>query len=122
VLAAFGPVFGLNEETCARIASPFGGGIGHMQEVCGAVSGAVMVIGLRYGEKITDRDVRDNINDLTQNFIREFKSRHKSILCRDLLKFDITTKSGLIEARKKGVFAPCVDYVRSAVEILEKMP
>jgi C_GCAxxG_C_C family probable redox protein len=115
-------VFGLNEEMCARIASPFGGGIGHVQEVCGAVSGAAMVIGLKYGEKSADRDVRDHINDLTQNFVREFKSRNHSILCRELLKFDITTKDGLIEARKKGVFAPCVEFVRSAVELLEKMP
>ena len=114
-------MFGLNEEMCIRIASPFGGGIGHVQEVCGAVSGAVMVIGLKYGEKSTDRDVRDQINDFTQNFIRDFKSRYNSILCRDLLAFDITTRSGLVEARKKGAFAPCLGYVRSAIEILEKM-
>lgn len=114
-------MFGLNEEMCARIASPFGGGIGHIQEVCGAVSGAVMAIGLKYGEKSTDRDVRDHINELTQNFIREFKSKNKSIFCRDLLAFDITTKAGLVEARKQGKFAPCPGYVRSAIEILEKM-
>jgi C_GCAxxG_C_C family probable redox protein len=121
VLSAFGPSCGLDENMCIRIASAFGGGIGHAQEVCGVVSAAAMVIGLKYGEKSTEREVRDHINELTQNFIRDFKSQNKSILCRDLLAFDITTKSGLAEARKKGAFAPCVGYARSAAEILEKM-
>jgi C_GCAxxG_C_C family probable redox protein len=121
VLSVFGPSCGLFEDMCVRIAAPFGGGIGHAQEVCGAVSGAAMVIGLKHGAGSAERDVRDNINDLVQNFIREFKSQNNSILCRDLLAFDITTKIGLAEARKKGVFAPCAGYVRSAVEILEKI-
>jgi C_GCAxxG_C_C family probable redox protein len=121
VFSTFGPSCGLDEEMCVRIASPFGGGIGHLQEVCGAVSGAIMVIGLKHGAGSTERDVRDHINELAQNFVRDFKLRNNSVLCRDLLSFDITTKSGLAEARKKGVFAPCAGYVRNAVEILETM-
>lgn len=121
VLSTFGPAFGLDEDMCVRLASPFGGGIGHLQEICGAVSGAIMVIGLKHGAGSADRDVRDHIYELVQNFVRDFKLSNNSVLCRDLLSYDITTKSGLAEARKKGAFAPCAGYVRNAVEILEKM-
>ena len=121
VLSAYGPALGLDEKTCIRIASPFGGGIGHVQEVCGAVSGAVMAIGLKHGEGREQRDKRDRIIELTQEFIKEFKKQKKSILCRDLLGCDISTGDGLIKAREQNAFNVCVDYVRLAGELLEKI-
>ena len=121
VLATFGPSFGLDEKICIRIASPFGGGIGHIQEICGAVSGAIMAIGLKHGAGTDQRDKRDRINGLAQEFIRAFKKKNNSILCRDLLGFDISTQSGLIEARNRGIFKVCPGYVRSAAEILDLM-
>jgi C_GCAxxG_C_C family probable redox protein len=121
VLMAYGPLLGLDEETCKRIASPFGGGIGHMQEICGAVSGAIMALGLKHGAGSESREVRDRINDMAQDLVRKFQSRNNSVMCRDLLGFDITTKSGLEEARKRGVFSGCEAYVKLAAEILETM-
>jgi C_GCAxxG_C_C family probable redox protein len=121
VLFTCGPALGLDEKTCIKIAAPFGGGIGHIQEVCGAVSGAAMAIGLKHGEGTDQRDKRDRVIGLTQEFIEEFRKRNGFIRCRDLLNFDITTRSGLLKAREQGTFNVCADYVRSAVEILEKM-
>ncbi|MBN2159816.1 MAG: C_GCAxxG_C_C family protein [Spirochaetes bacterium] len=121
ILKAYGPSCGLEENLCVRIAAPLGGGIGHLQEICGAVSGAIMVIGLKFGEGSEDRGKRARINDLVQDFVREFTSRNRSHLCRDLLGFDISTPDGLAEARKKGIFGGCAEYVRIAAEILEKM-
>jgi C_GCAxxG_C_C family probable redox protein len=121
VLSAYGPALGLDEETCIRIAAPFGGGIGHVQEVCGAVSGAAMAIGLKHGEGTEQRDKRDRIIEITQEFIKEFKKQKGTILCRDLLGCDISTKEGLMHAREKNAFSVCADYVRLASELLEKM-
>ncbi len=121
VLSTYGPALGLDEKTCIRIAAPFGGGIGHVQEVCGAVSGAAMAIGLKYGEGSEQRDKRDRIIELTQDFIRQFKNQKGSILCSDLLNFDISTPEGLKKAREQGAFNICGDYVRLAGELLEKM-
>jgi C_GCAxxG_C_C family probable redox protein len=121
ILMVYGPLCGLDEETCKKIASPFGGGIGHLQEICGAVSGAIMALGLKHGAGSESREVRDRINDMAQDLVRKFKARNSTIMCRDLLGFDITTKSGLEEARKRGVFSGCGAYVTLAAEILETM-
>jgi C_GCAxxG_C_C family probable redox protein len=106
---------------CMKVASGFGGGLGGLQEACGAVTGACMAIGLKYGEKVDDPQSRQKIYELVQEFGREFKSRNKAITCRDLLEFDISTKTGMKEARDKGIFkTKCPGFVRDAVEILEK--
>ena len=121
ILSTFGPALGLDEKSCIKIAAPFGGGIGHVQEVCGAVSGAVMAIGLRHGEGTEERDKRDRIIGLAQEFIQAFTARHGSLRCRQLLNFDITTREGLLRAREAEAFAVCGDYIRTAAELLEKM-
>jgi C_GCAxxG_C_C family probable redox protein len=104
-----------------KVASGFGGGLGGMQEACGAVTGACMVIGLKYGEAGSDHKLRQKVYEAVQEFGREFRSRNKAITCRDLLGFDISTKTGMKEARDKGIFkTKCPGFVRDAVEILEK--
>jgi C_GCAxxG_C_C family probable redox protein len=122
VLSAYGPVLGLDETMCKRVAAGFGGGLGAMQEACGAVTGAVMVLGLKYGVSGKDLESRYLIYEKVQEFGREFKARNKFIACRDLLDFDISTKSGMKEAREKGIFkAKCPGFVRDAADILDKM-
>ena len=121
VVSAFGPSWGLPAETCIRIAAPFGGGIGHIQETCGAVTGAIMILGMVHGAGTENRNARDHIIEKTQEFISEFKKRHRTIRCRDLLGCDITSKAGLAAARESGAFSVCADYVRTAAEILDTM-
>jgi C_GCAxxG_C_C family probable redox protein len=121
VLMAYGPSLGLPEDSCKKIASPFGGGIGHLQEICGAVSGAIMALGLKHGAGSESREVRDRINDMVQDLVRKFSAQNNSVMCRDLLGFDITTAKGLDEARKRGVFSGCAAYVKLASEILDTM-
>ena len=121
MLSAYGPVFGLDESLGKKLAAGFGGGLGAMQEACGAVTGAVMVIGLKYGEAGSDHKLRQKVYEAVQEFGREFKSRNKAITCRDLLEFDISTRSGMKEARDRGIIkAKCPGFIRDAVEILEK--
>lgn len=121
VLSVYGPLCGLEPDLCVRIASAFGGGIGHTQGVCGAVTGAVMAIGLKHGEGTAERDRRDRINELARNFIDEFRKRNGDVMCRRLLDFDITTECGLLEARRLGKFGACAGYISSAAELLDTM-
>lgn len=125
VLAAFVPQLGLDEHQALRLASPFGGGMSRRGEVCGAVSGALMVLGLAQG---SDTPAGKEISyRLGQDFLQGFEAKHHTVLCRELIDCDISTPEGLQQARSRGVFkALCPVFVRDAAEItqavLEKRP
>ncbi len=123
VFASFAEDLGLDKETALRIGSGFGSGMGRMALTCGAVTGAFMVIGLKYGYTSgQDKKNRDNIYDLLREFSAAFAKEHGSITCRDLLGSDVSTPYGLSLAREKDLFHTlCPKYVSSSVEILEKM-
>jgi C_GCAxxG_C_C family probable redox protein len=123
ILAAYGPAEGLDEEHCAMIAAPFGGGIARMGETCGAVSGALMVLGLRYGAATTtDPAAKAEMYKRASDFIERFKARNRSATCRDLLGFDISTPQGWQRALDcKTHVTVCPKFIRDAAEILDEM-
>lgn len=125
VIATCGPELGLDRESALRVAGGFGGGMGRLGEVCGAVSGAFMVIGLKHGKSCPEDDENETkakAYALVHEFADRFRARHESILCRELLGCDIGTPDGQAQAREKGVFNDlCPRLVQSAVEILEQM-
>ena len=123
VLSAFAEDFGLDYETALKVAGGFGGGMGRMGEVCGAVSGAVMVIGLKNSEGETETvESKTRTYEIVRDFIARFRSRNDNIRCNDLLGVDISTHEGHKEAAKLGLFkTQCRQYVRDAAEILEEM-
>ena len=122
VFATFAPQFGIPETDAFKIACPFGGGMGRMQETCGAVTGAFMVIGLKYGKY----DAEDKVSkEITYEKVREFSKRfheiNKTLICRNLLGIDLSTKEGMDLAREQNIFEKnCVKYMKDAVEILEE--
>jgi C_GCAxxG_C_C family probable redox protein len=121
VLSVFCEEMGLDKETAAKIASGFGGGIAHMGETCGAVSGAIMAISLKRGMSLAGKPYLSNdvVYGLTGDFTKEFIKRNGSLKCRDLLGVDLNDKEAYAEARKKGLFySVCPKYVSDAVEIL----
>lgn len=121
VLAAFCEKYGLDETMALRVATGFAGGM-KSAEVCGAVSGAVIVIGLRYGHvDMADRESRRFAGRKVEEFMRAFRDRHGHLTCRDLLGCDITTADGRQTAMDGKLFTTrCVDLVRDAVKILEE--
>jgi C_GCAxxG_C_C family probable redox protein len=122
VLSTYGPRFGLDHELALRIASGFGGGIGHRGESCGAVTGAIMVIGLKEGGMSGDEAARERFFGLVGRFLEKFKARHGSTLCRQLLGHDISTDEGLKAIIDKGFFEErCPNFVRTSAEILEEI-
>jgi C_GCAxxG_C_C family probable redox protein len=125
VIATCGPEMGMDRESALRVAGGFGGGMGRLGEVCGAVTGAFMVIGLKHA-KIQPEDDENETKERAYTLVYEFADRFRAcngaILCRELLGCDISTPEGQAQAREKGLFDDlCPRLVQSAVEILEEM-
>ena len=120
VLLAFVEEFGLEPDAAARLATAFGGGIARSGRLCGAVSGALMVIGLRYGNALgTERGTKEATYALARRFIEEFTERHGSVDCPGLLGCDIGTPEGMQQAREQDLFATqCPEYVKDAARLL----
>jgi C_GCAxxG_C_C family probable redox protein len=121
VLGVFAKDFGLDKTTAFRISQGFGAGIAYTDDICGAVSGAVMVIGLRYGRtKASDLAARDKTYAVVTEFLKEFDKRNGSVICTDLIGYNLSVADQAAEAKEKNAFASrCPAFIRSAVEILE---
>ena len=121
VFSAFAPEFGTDPEWALKVSGPFGGGMGRLGEVCGAVSGAFMAIGLRHGRvRADDLETKERAYALVQEFAERFIERHGTILCRGLLGADIGTPEGKAQIEASGISAVvCPAAVRDAAEILE---
>ena len=120
IVETYAPSMGITIEHARKIAAPFAGGMGIGSE-CGAVTGALMVIGMKYG-KILDSDSHANSETFkhVNMFICEFKSRHKHLKCSELLESEMGTPDGIHNAAGKGYFIlRCPEYVKSAAEILD---
>ena len=122
VISAFYADYGLDEQTALKIAGGLGGGF-RSGEVCGAVSGAVLVIGLKHGHCVVgDTDAKANCGAKTTEFLTKFKEKNGCVTCRDLLGVDTSTDAGRNEAQSKNLFRTiCDDLVRSAVATLEEL-
>lgn len=123
VLSVFGPSLGLDKEKALQVAGAFGGGMALMGEVCGAVTGAFMVIGLKYGKVRAEDDLsKERTYRTTLEFVQRFKARHGSILCKRLLHHNISTPRGMEAAKKEKLFTTlCPQLVRDAAVILEEI-
>jgi C_GCAxxG_C_C family probable redox protein len=123
VLQAFAPRLGLAQDVAARLATPFGAGISFQGMQCGAVSGALLAIGLRYGNPSAgDKAGKALAYARSREFIERFQARHQTVLCRELLSIDLSQPGELERAREAGIFEDiCPGLVREAVEILSLM-
>jgi C_GCAxxG_C_C family probable redox protein len=118
VLSAFAPQYGLDEKIALKMASPLGGGVARHGDVCGAVTGALLVLGLARGADTTAG--KEEVYRLSQVFLRQFEARHGTLLCRALIGFDLNTPEGLQKARESGKFTTiCPVLVRDAAELIQ---
>lgn len=118
VLGAYAEDFGMSEEEALRVAICFSGGMRNA-EVCGAVSGALMVIGLKYGQVDDGKTVSYG---KAVEFMDKFKKENGSYICKEILGYDISTADGMKNASEKNLFNDiCPKMVESAVKILEEM-
>ena len=122
VFSVFCEKYGIDKEAAFKLSGGLGGGF-RSGEVCGAVSGAVLVVGLKYGQYIAeDKEAKLICNAKTEEFLNEFRKRNNSIICRDILGVDTSTEDGRKQAMDRNLFRTiCDDMVRSAVLILEDL-
>ncbi|MFA5367047.1 MAG: C-GCAxxG-C-C family protein [Dehalococcoidia bacterium] len=123
VFCAFAVDMGVERDVALKTAQSFGGGMAQMGETCGAVTGAFMAIGLKYGRTRPDDDeAKRRTYALVREFVEKFRARNGSIICRELLGCDIGTPEGNRIAKNKELFSTvCPGFVRDAVNILEEI-
>ena len=122
VLLAFADKVGLKDEEALRLASSFGGGMGRLREVCGAVSAMFMIAGFLKGYTEPNNDiVKANHYKLIQDLATKFKFKHGTIICRELLGLDGTEFSPIPSARTDEYYKerPCEEFIKCAAEIVE---
>ena len=118
VFVAFATDLGLTEEMALSISIGLGGGVGRMREVCGAVSGSAMVVGLKYPE-LSKAEVYEKVRLIAD----EFKKTNPSIVCKELLGLSKPETSSVPEARTQEYYQkrPCVKIVEDAALATEKI-
>ncbi len=123
VLLAFCDETGLTKEQAARLASSFGGGMGRLREVCGAVSSMFTVLGATSGySDPKDKQQKDALYAKVQQLAESFREKNQSIICRDLLMDVETTQGSVSEERTKDYYdrRPCACYVEDAAKLIAK--
>ena len=123
VLESHSAEYGLDSAMSRKIAGAFGGGMGYCGEVCGVVSGALMLIGLKYGQfEEGDDGSRVNTYSHAKDFVNKFKIEFGSVRCTDLIKYDLSVEEELLKARESGVFRKvCPRLIKRSVELVEEI-
>lgn len=123
VVLTFADDLKFSKELAQKMAAGFGGGMGKQQETCGAVTGAIMVLGLIKGEEVNNNDeLKSSAYGGVKELTREFVASYNTTQCRDLIGCDLNTPEGAAKFKEEkimeNVCAPCVE---KAVKILEKL-
>ena len=123
VFSAFSDELGLDPDTAKKIACGFGAGISKSGNICGAVSGAIMVIGLKYGKTMQGYDAAtDKTRARVREFLQEFTGRHGSVNCTELLGYNLGNPEEFAQARDNKLFVTkCPEFVGDAAAILERL-
>ena len=121
VTMAFADLIGMDEQAAARLSSPFGGGMGRMREVCGAVSGMLIVLGILYGyDRPGDDEIKHALYQQVQDLAGSFRENVGTIICREIL--DNPSSDPKPSPRTERYYAerPCARMVMTAAGILEE--
>ena len=123
VISTYGPELGLERDTALRLGSAFGAGMGRMGGTCGAVTGALMALGLRSGSiDAKNLAAKEKTYAPVREFARRFQTRNGSLICKELLGCDLGTAEGLIQFKGRNLLdTHCARFVQSAAEILEEL-
>ena len=123
IISTYGPELGIDRATAISLAEGFAGGIAGTGRTCGAVTGSIMSLGLKYGRREdSDLDAKAETTKLVREFIKRFEAKNGSIACRDLIGCEIGTPEQAKDAKEKQLFATiCQGVVRDAAAILEEL-
>lgn len=123
VFLAFAEEFGFDKKTALKLSSSFGGGMGRLREVCGAVTSMFAIAGLKYGYTEPDDDeTKTEHYTRIQNLAEKFKTIHNTIICRELLDLPEGADSPIPSKRTEQYYQerPCESFIKTAAEIIEQ--
>ena len=123
VVLAFKDEIGVDEKTLLRISSPFGGGMGRLREVCGAVSGMFMVLGMICGyDNLDNPNAKAELYAKVQELAKKFEEDNGSIVCRELLGLTQKRDEPTPEPRTEAYYQnrPCPDKVGYAAKLIDE--
>ena len=114
---------GIDTNTAVKAATGFGGGMGRMQEVCGAVTGGILAINYRHGRNENEeKKAQDKAYEKVRNLFQEFEKENGSCLCKTLLKgVDLKTEEGHRMMKEKNMIEVCYKCVDSAARIMDSI-
>lgn len=119
VLLVMSEYWNIKSDMIPRIATGFGGGIGRCGSVCGALTGGILSIGIKYGTDEPSPEKRQKCYELALRLYKLFEQQHGSVLCRELIGYALSDSEGLKSAQKTKVFEEkCSDLIRTVVNIL----
>ena len=121
VFLAYADVFGMDAKTAALATAPLGGGMGRLREVCGAVSAAFMLSGLKYASADPqDKAAKTRCYTVVQELAARFRKENGSIICRELLGLPAGADAPVPSDRTEAYYRrrPCADYVATAARIV----
>ena len=121
VAVAFTDVTGMDKKEAAKLAAPFGGGMGRMREVCGAVSGMFMVLGALYGYDNSDADDKKKaLYKQVQELAEQFRAENGSIICREILKNPPSDPNPSPRTAEYYAKRPCAKMVMTAARLMDE--
>ena len=121
VAVAFTDVTGMDKKEAAKLAAPFGGGMGRMREVCGAVSGMLMVLGTLYGYDHSDADDKKRaLYKQVQELAAQFREENGSIICREILKNPPSDPNPSPRTAEYYAKRPCAKMVMTAARLMDE--
>ena len=125
VFAAYADLFGMDTDTALKVSAGLGGGVGRSREVCGAVSAAAMLVGMKYGATDgEDSEAKQRTYAVVQQVIAEFRKTNPSIVCRELLGLEEAVSTNPVpEARTEQYYKkrPCAEIVEDSAKAVEKI-
>ena len=121
VVVAFCDVTGMDKQAAAKLAAPFGGGMGRMREVCGAVSGMLMVLSQLYGYDTPGDDASKKVlYSRVQELAGKFREENGSIVCREILKNPPSDPNPTPRTAEFYARRPCAKMVMTAARLMEE--
>jgi C_GCAxxG_C_C family probable redox protein len=123
VFSTYCEQLGLDKTNALKIAGSFGGGMGFIGETCGAVTGAIMLIGLKHGKvQQDDNKAKESTYHMVQEFTKRFKEENDFVKCTELIGYDLSTFEGLKAAREANMWNTiCAKLVKDSAQIIEDL-
>ena len=104
-------------ELVPKIAAGFGGGIGRCDSVCGALTGSIMAVGIKYAPNETGAEKRAKAYAYAKTLFKEFEKQHGTVMCRDLIELDLSNPEEAAKARQERVFEKiCANLIKTVIE------